>query len=251
VRNLFFKAVSLPLLATAFSYSAHAIPIVGSSGGSFTNLSSCDSTVPYQNCRIVGSTNGANTQVQWGSTSWYSDFIRPSTLTSVDVQIDTNTDSGLGVVIGRLDWYNSATLAKSDLNDLAVRWTLSLNFTAPSGPDTSGNEVFDLTIYNPLNPPGDLLHGLRLADLSSLDNPVSLAGVSMTNLRYSLIDAPGGGIATFENNVWYNDEDNTSTMLILADFRARVAQVPEPAGLTLLGLGLIAVAISLRRRRRS
>lgn len=248
MRKLLLKGISLPLLATAFS--AHAIPIVGTSGGAFSNLSACDSVVPVQNCRIVDTTNGANTQVQWGSTSLMS-FVNPSTLTSVDVGINADTDNGLGVVIGRLDWYNSATRAKSDLDDLAVRWTLSLNFTAPNGPDAYGNEVFDLTIYNPLNPPGDLLYGLQLADLSSLDNPVNLAGVSMTNLRYSLVDAPGGGISTFDNNVWYNDEYNSSTMYILADFRARVAQVPEPAGLSLLGLGLLAIAISLRRRRRT
>jgi hypothetical protein len=122
----------------------------------------------------------------------------------------------------------------------------SLNFTTPTGPDTYSSESFDLTIRNPINPTGDSLYGLRLADLTSLDNGINLNGMTMSNLRYSLFDAPGGGYSSFINNVWYNDEYNTSTMYILADFRATA--VPEPTTLSLLGLGLLAVAARARRR---
>jgi hypothetical protein len=76
--------------------------------------------------------------------------------------------------------------------------------------------------------------------------------MTMSNLRYSLYDAPGGGHSSFINNVWYNDEYNTSTMYILADFRStRPTPVPEPTALSLLGLGLLAVAARTRRRSRA
>lgn len=234
------------------SLAAHAAPIVASGYGNFTNLDDCDDYGSWQNCAIGSSSNGSNTRVRWGTTSSYDDLVNPSTLTAVDLNINANTDfgGGLGVRVARLDWYNSATRAVSDLDDLAVRWTFSLSFTTPTGADTYGSESFDLTIRNPLNPAGDIINGLRLADLASLDNGISLSGMTMSNLRYSLYDAPGGGRSTFNNSVWYNDEYNTSTMYILADFRSGSTAVPEPTTLSLLGLGLLVVATRSRRRAR-
>jgi PEP-CTERM motif len=249
MRKLVLVGIGSSLFAGGFS--AQAAPIVASGWGNFTNLSDCDNSGALQNCRITSSSNGVDTQVQWGSQS-SSNFDTPSRLTAVDVNInaDTNNGGGLGVAIARLDWYNSATRAVSDLTDLAVRWTFSLNFTTPTGPDTFGSEAFDLTIQNPLNPAGDLLHGLRLAELVTLDNAISLAGIAMTNLRYAMYDAPGSGRSSFVDNVWYNDENNISSMYILADFRSQPTSVPEPTTLSLLGLGLLAIAARARRAAR-
>lgn len=234
----------------ALSAQAVAIPVIGASGGAFASLSSCDNSGSSQTCRIANTSNGSSTQVQWGSQSIFSDFSNPSRLTSVDVNINTNTDTGgLGVVIGRLDWYNSATIATADLNAFAVSWTLSLAFSAPNGPDPYGSELFNLAISNPLNPAGDLIQGLGLADLNGLANSINLAGVGIGNLRYSVIDGAGAGTSYFNNNVWYNAENNTSSLYILADFRGTRTSVPEPGPLALFGLGLLGMAWASRSRR--
>lgn len=241
--------MSLPFLIAALP--SHAIPVVGASGGSFSSLSSCDDDGYSRTCRIVNTTNGTNTQVQWGSTSYWSDFQNPSRLTAVDLSINTNTTGGgVGVAIGRLDWYNSATHATSDLSTFYVNWSLSLAFSSPSGPDPWGGELFSLGISNPLNPVGDLIYGLGLADLSGLGASLSLAGVSISNLRYAVVDGAGLGTSWFTNHVWYNSENNWSSLYILADFRDARASVPEPGTLALFSMGLLGLALSSRSRRR-
>jgi hypothetical protein len=52
--------------------------------------------------RIVDSSNGDDTRVEWGSKSSSTNFYNPSTLTSVDVTFNTSTPA-LGVIPGRLD----------------------------------------------------------------------------------------------------------------------------------------------------
>lgn len=241
--------LAAPLLLTALS--AQAIPVIGASGGSFSNLSSCDYSGSYRDCRIVSTLNGPDTQVQWGSQSVYTNFVNPSRLTSVDVSINADTDAGgLGVAIARLDWYNSATWRlNSSLDSFAVRWELSLGFSSPSGPDAFGSESFNLNIYNPINPVGDSLYGMGLTDLSGLADSVSLGGASIDNLRYAVVDGAGTGSSSFNNNVWYNSENNWSSLYILADFRSASTSVPEPATLGLFGLGLIGASLASRRRR--
>lgn len=233
--------------------SAHAVSVIGSSGGSFSNLSSCDfNGYGHDNCRIVDTVQGSKTQVQWGSTSSYKDFKYPSTLTAIDVNISATTDA-FGVRIGQLDWYNSATLRlDSSLDVFAVKWTLGLAFTSPSGPDAIGGEAFDLTIKNPINPTGDSIYRLTLADLTALNDSFELNGVTVSNLRYEIHDGMGPGTSTLTAKtvwgkteyVWYNPEYNNASLYIVADFSAPVTPVPEPGtyGMLIAGLGLLALA---------
>ena len=171
MRNTLLKSCAVALLGlsglAAGVQQAQAAAVVGTGEGSFSSLASCDYTGSDRDCRIVTTVNGANTQVQWGSQHSTIDFVNPSALTAVDVTINTTTNA-YGVRLGQLNWYNSATLRlNSSLDVFNVKWTLGLNFTAPTGPDASGGELFDLTVKNPINPAGDSIYGFQLTDLSN------------------------------------------------------------------------------------
>jgi hypothetical protein len=253
VRSLSALVVAACVL---FAAPAFAVTIIGSSYGTFSGLSSCDHSGNSQNCQITSSSNGPNTQVQWGSTSQNRDFINPSTLTAVDVNINRGTPA-TDVTIAQLDWYNSATWAQSDLNLFGVNWNLTIAFSAPSGGGDS--EQFSLTITNPINPPGDSVTGLTLGDLANLS--LTLAGVTVSDLRYSVVDGSGPGISTLTfnngNGNWYNPEGNWSTLLITADFVApggssgpSPVSAPAPGTLVLLGASLLGLSAWRRRPNR-
>ena len=246
-----------------FASHANAAPVIGTGQGSFANLSSCDSSGSDRDCRIVNtSANGTNTQVQWGSQHQTTDFVNPSTLTAVDLNINANTNA-YGVRIGELDWYNSATLRlNNSLDELGVKWTLDLKFTTPSGPDPKGSEAFALTIKNPVNPTGDSIYGFELADLTNLRNSFSLSGITVSNLRYQVVDGAGSGnsflhaSSTTGKTYWYNDELNHGSLYVLADFTAPVTPppvtaIPEPEtyAMLLAGLGLMGFVVRRRRQR--
>ena len=227
---------------------AHAQNIAGSSGGTFSNLSSCDSSGSDRDCRIVTTANGAATQVQWGSQHPTTDFVNPSKLTSVDVSFNTFTPA-TGIVLGQLDWYNSATLRlNSSLDVFAVSWALAVNFTQPSGPDPNGAELFNFTIRNPINPAGDSIYGFELADLGNFASSITLDGITLSNFRYQVTDGTGAGSSWLTRNWWYNDEYNNSRLQILADASPITPPIPEPETYVMLLAGLLSLGFAARRR---
>jgi hypothetical protein len=233
--------IAATLSAGILPTAALAAPIIGTGQGFFSDLSSCDNSGNSQDCRIVNTAaNGSNTQVQWGSTSSQTNFVNPSKLTADDININVVANA-TNVTIAELTWTNSATRAQSDLNSFNVDYHLSISFTSPIGAG-GDSEVFDLTIQNPINPPGDVMGSFTLSDLSDLT--FTLPGWTVSNMHY--VADSGTYLCGLNNTSWCNPEGNTGNLYIKANFTQKV---PEPVTLSMFGVGL-AGAAALRRRRK-
>lgn len=234
------SAIYASVLAIPMFFSgnaANAAVVTGSSGGSFSNIASCDG-----NCRINTTTNGANTQLEWGYTNGFLGIgAQPgSTLTAVDRAWSVSTNAN-DVILAELVWFNKATSSNATPDSFTARYTLGINFTSPNA--ANDTEPFELTITNPTNSAGDLINGLLMADLANLS--FNLGNVVMSDLKYML----GGGGGSFSSNTWFNPENTTSRLYITADFREKPAMVPEPASLGLLAIGFLGLGIGMRRRQ--
>lgn len=223
------SAAAFCILAAA--PQAHAVVVTGSSGGTFASISGCGG----DNCRINSTSNGSSTQVEWG----YGFFETGSKLTANDINFSTNTDAN-DVTLAKLTWSNESTSSSNTPDLFNVNYTLSIAFTSPSS--SSDTELFNLSIFNTVNPPGDGLSGLTMSDLSNL--VFTLAGVTVSDLHFAIESGSNGA---FSNTSWTNPEDRTSVLLLKADLKA----VPEPGTLAILATGLIGLGGMVRRRRQS
>lgn len=233
------SVLAAPMFMTAGM--ANATTVTGNSGGTFSGVTGCGG----DNCRINSTGNGSNTQLEWGYTNGFFGLgAQPgSTLTAVDRTWSQSTNAN-DVIVAELVWFNKATPGNVTADAFNALYTLGINFTSPNA--SGDTEGFNFAIHNPTNSTGDNLTGLTLSDLANLS--FTLNGVVVSDLKYLL----SGSGSTFNSNVWYNSENNTSRMYITADFTDKVvaAAVPEPGSLVLLAAGFLGLNV-LRRRRKA
>jgi hypothetical protein len=224
-------ALGLALIASVPSF---AMPITGTSTGTFSNIDDCHSG----DCSITSSSH----QLNWGSTSSRNNLVNPSTLKISTINIHDTTPAN-NVKLAKLTWFNSATLDSQTPDKFGVDYNLVIDF---SSPDVTIQKTFDLSIVNTTNPTGDRMGSFTLPDLSSLT--LAMPGLKITDLHY-VVDGNG---ASFKNGVWFNKEGKTSNLYIEADFTycpppPPPTDAPEPATLALMGAGLLGLG-KLRRK---
>jgi PEP-CTERM motif len=204
--------------------SASAAIVSFTGNGTFSNITNCGGGFP--GCSVTG---GGNVLDMSGGNN--------STLTITDVSnsVSTNTND---TEIGRITWVNRPS-TRTDQN-FNVRYTYALSFTSPSV--TSDSQIFNLNITQPTNPPGDNVFNISNLTLSGL-GPFTLAGVNVSDIKFSLLGATGA----YNGTDWTNPEGGISTLRLTADF---TAAVPEPSTWAMMIIGFAGLALAQSRRRR-
>ena len=210
---------------------------------SFTSTANFSSVGGPSGCQVgCGVSSGGN--VYTIGTNY---FGADSTLTTYDYGANTFNTDATAVRLGEITWNNQATPSYSTDPNFNLNYALTLNFSQPTdlAPDTT---TFVLNVSQPTNPPGDSITNMNIG-IPNI-GPFALAGVTISNIRWVLVSGGTGPNASTFNSAtgaWFNPENHTATLRLVADFTA--TPVPEPASFAILGAGLLGLAAARRARR--
>lgn len=223
------------LLGLAFlglsASNAYAIPIAGSSAGTF------DNPVGPGGMIVTGVGTDAFT---WGDGTAFGS--PPSSLAFAGTTFDTDTATPFD--IGLITYFNGTIVLGTEAT--TVDFNLTLSFTDPFG--VNGTFTYLLSLINTPN------NGTAEQNADILQFPgvlpvqtFSFGGTTFSvGLEVGVVT--GGGFST--QDTFSVIEGQSATAVLRAFVTSEgVAQVPEPGTLALLGIGLVGMGFARRRRK--
>jgi hypothetical protein len=216
---------------------ATAGPFSGSVLGSWINVNSSDATDVYS----VNNNDAATVSTfNWG--------VPATTPFNNQFTFDGLGFSGVNendpFAIGLFDYRNGSTYNSTGINGVDLQ--VGLTLTSPTA--VSDNYTFSFNIINTPNNTGNPVTDGDIVNVASAYSPTafSFGGIDYT---LNLLGFSSDGGATIRND-FSSPEGGQQRALLYARITSEIPHgVPEPASLSFVGMGLIALVGLIRRRR--